>query len=90
MLLLICFTDNGEEVAKQNKTDTPSDKNSKRPSIRKLLFSKKQKYKVSTEALPTDDHSGEKLRKRQKVGRSNSIGKSLRNILSCSSSVTTV
>lgn len=63
-------------------------KRNKRFHFKNILFQKKkQKYQVSTEALATDDN---KIKKRQKVSRGNSFGKSLRNMISCTSSVTTV
>ncbi|XP_021343657.1 uncharacterized protein LOC110443638 isoform X2 [Mizuhopecten yessoensis] len=73
-----------------DKTKPKQNKSHRRPHFKNLLFQKKKKYQVSTEALATDENSRDKIKKRQKVSRANSFGKSLRNILSCSSSVTTV
>ncbi|XP_033749875.1 uncharacterized protein LOC117334390 [Pecten maximus] len=73
-----------------DKAQPKKNKSNKRPHFKNILFQKKQKYQVSTEALATDENSREKIKKRHKVSRANSFGKSLRNILSCSSSVTTV
>ncbi|XP_069137941.1 RNA polymerase-associated protein LEO1-like [Argopecten irradians] len=79
-----------QDSTAMDKAPLKKTKSNKRHSFKNILFQKKQKYQVSTEALATDDNSREKIKKRQKVSRANSFGKSLRNILSCSSSVTTV
>ncbi|XP_060083335.1 uncharacterized protein LOC132562601 [Ylistrum balloti] len=84
------FDNSVTEKSTTDKSASKKNKSNKRHHFKTLLFQKKQKYQVSTEALATDENSREKIRKRQKVGRANSFGKSLRNMLSCSSSVTTV
>lgn len=73
--------------ATDEQTETTQNNGKKRP-FRKM-FQKKQTYKVAAENGSDESQNGQ-TKKRQKVGRVSSIGRSFRNLLSCSSSVTTV